>query len=245
MGAEGLSIDNNAETDLELEDLTQILLAVEPIRYTHDGFSWTGGDMGEFSVSFYYKQLMLALNEEKVDPSHKEALKHVWRSWLPSKVKIFGWRLLKDRLATRAQLVKRGILEYNAAGFCAFGCLQIEDTAHLFINCETSRRVWENIAIWLGIEPLGGDDCCSHFLVFLVRLRNKGSLRRIVGIWMGICWSIWQQRNTIIFMDGVRDCEEILYNAKRCSWFWLAIGNKLKRQCCYVYAVGGLLVVLL
>lgn len=152
-------------------------------------------------------------------------------SWMPSKVKIFGWRLLKDKLATRVQLVKRCILGNSDKSLCAFSCMQVEDSHHLFLNCELLRGVCEKILAWIGIEPLVGSNCCNQFTDMVKIMRKHCSPRRAAVIWLGICRCIWKQRNIIIFYNGVGDTEEIVHNAKMFSWWWLVIGNKHKVSC--------------
>lgn len=57
----------------------------------------------------------------------------VWYIHVPIKVSIFAWRLLRDRLPTRTNLVHRGVLPGAAAG-CLSGCGVIETSQHLFIS---------------------------------------------------------------------------------------------------------------
>jgi len=59
----------------------------------------------------------------------------IWHKQVPLKVSIVVWRLLKDRLPTRINLLRRGIVQ--AAGTsCVTGCGFDETTTHLFIHCE-------------------------------------------------------------------------------------------------------------
>ncbi|XP_058727177.1 uncharacterized protein LOC131598612 [Vicia villosa] len=192
---------------------------------------WPLDGSGEFTVRAYYRKL---IKESLVDEDSciiKEALHVVWNSWMPSKVKIFAWRLLKDRLATRVQLVKRNILEDNNTSHCAFGCLIQEDTNHLFLNCIIAKGVWLKICAWLGITQSGEHQCCNHFLQMVEILKRKCSTRRVGVVWAATCWSIWKHRNDKIFNNGVSDIDEIVHKVKMFSWWWLAIGNKQKVSC--------------
>ncbi|PNX74295.1 cysteine-rich receptor-like protein kinase, partial [Trifolium pratense] len=53
---------------------------------------------------------------------------------VPLKVSIFAWRLLRDRLPTRANLITRGVLSPTVAT-CVFGCGAAESAHHLFLSC--------------------------------------------------------------------------------------------------------------
>lgn len=62
----------------------------------------------------------------------------VWKSDLPSKVLIFSWRLLMDKLPTRLNLHRKGVL-----------------TSHLELSCvflfQRSRKCWPRL-----LQVLGG-----------------------------------------------------------------------------------------
>ncbi|MCH83418.1 O-acyltransferase WSD1, partial [Trifolium medium] len=47
---------------------------------------------------------------------------------------IFVWRLLCDRLPTKANLVTRAILSLEAH-YCVSGCGAVESAQHLFLSC--------------------------------------------------------------------------------------------------------------
>lgn len=117
-------LDNlNVEATTELVELQLILAEITPKRYDSDGISWLVGGEGVYAVRDYYCKLIKGSNVMELQADVSDALKVLWQSWMPLKVKIFGWRLLQDRLATRDQLVKRGILENDNGRFCVFGCL--------------------------------------------------------------------------------------------------------------------------
>ncbi|KAK2356229.1 hypothetical protein QL285_093579 [Trifolium repens] len=60
-----------------------------------------------------------------------DAEKLIWHPQVPLKVSIFAWRLLRDRLPTKANVVTRGILS-TAAHQCVSGCGETEYAHHLF-----------------------------------------------------------------------------------------------------------------
>lgn len=62
-----------------------------------DNFVWSLWPGGKFSVKSCYKGLRkLEEEEDEVDPESKEAAIRIWKSKVPSKIKIFGWRMLLD-----------------------------------------------------------------------------------------------------------------------------------------------------
>ncbi|GAU44198.1 hypothetical protein TSUD_373340 [Trifolium subterraneum] len=57
----------------------------------------------------------------------------IWHTQVPLKVSIFAWRLLRDRLPTKANLVTRGIIS-SEAHYCVSGCGVVESAQHLFLS---------------------------------------------------------------------------------------------------------------
>jgi hypothetical protein len=73
----------------------------------------------------------------------------LWGDDVPSKISVFGWRLLLQRLPTRAALNCSGVLLNSHNLTCIFCFLNIEDSAHLFL-CSFSKGVWEAVSRWIG-----------------------------------------------------------------------------------------------
>ncbi|MCI42488.1 70 kDa peptidyl-prolyl isomerase, partial [Trifolium medium] len=79
-----------------------------------------------YSVRGAY-QLLTAQDSVILDTSHDR----IWHRQVPLKVSIFAWRLSRDKLPTKDNLVTRGILS-PAAHFCVSGCGAVESAQHLF-----------------------------------------------------------------------------------------------------------------
>jgi hypothetical protein len=58
----------------------------------------------------------------------------LWLKQISLKVNIFIWRLFMNRLATKMNLFRRNILDYNDS-FCSTSCEFLEDQDHLFLSC--------------------------------------------------------------------------------------------------------------
>jgi hypothetical protein len=82
------------------------------------------------------------------------------------KVTIFVWRLLRDKLPTKANLVARGILS-PATHICIFGCGEVESAHHLFISCGTFGSLWALVRSWIGIPVVEYTSLLrDHFVQF-------------------------------------------------------------------------------
>ncbi|KAK2363998.1 hypothetical protein QL285_088919 [Trifolium repens] len=65
----------------------------------------------------------------------------IWHRHAPLKVSIFAWRLLRDRLPTKENMVACGIITPNAY-LCASGCGDIESAHRLFLSCSFFGSLW-------------------------------------------------------------------------------------------------------
>jgi len=58
----------------------------------------------------------------------------LWHKDVPLKVVLFAWRLFRDRLPTKDNLFRRGVLDHNSME-CVAGYGSIESSAHLLLHC--------------------------------------------------------------------------------------------------------------
>jgi len=149
----------------------------------------------------------------------------VWHKHVPLKVSIFAWRLVKNRLPTRANLVHRGILLDAGAG-CLCGCGDTETTQHLFISCDFYGTLWSQVRAWLGV--LGPDSFTvpDHFYQFT---HSAGGGRATCSfmqlVWLISAWIIWNDCNQRLFNNLGSSIDQLLDKVKRCSLWWLKANN--------------------
>lgn len=119
----------------------------------------------------------------------------IWRCDVPSKVHILVWKVLLNRLQTRDTLVRRGIIVNEFERGCGLCFFEEETVNHLFCQCRTTRRVWEAILQWLGVNRFCEEDVNSHFISFGMGLKGR-KLRKVKYlVWMAVVWALWHERN--------------------------------------------------
>jgi hypothetical protein len=64
---------------------------------------------------------------------------------------ILAWRLLRDRLSTRLNLLHRGIIT-DADTSCVSGCGYDESVDQLFLHCNFFGAIWYQVRLWLGFS---------------------------------------------------------------------------------------------
>ncbi|KAK2409335.1 hypothetical protein QL285_044766 [Trifolium repens] len=87
----------------------------------------------------------------------------IWHPQVPLKVYIFVWRLLRDRLPTKANLVTRGILS-PTVHLCVSGCGPAETAQHLFISYSTFSFLWALVRLRIGFSSVDTISLHDHFV---------------------------------------------------------------------------------
>lgn len=122
-------------------ELSNILVQV---RLDHvvidDGFRWFSNCEGKYVVS---EGAVL------IEDSLKSCI-FLWQMCVPSNILLFGWRCIKNRLATYEQLLIRGISHCGSRGMRVFCINSVESLNHFLVTCPFATLVWEKLLMWLG-----------------------------------------------------------------------------------------------
>nr|GFA62830.1 RNA-directed DNA polymerase, eukaryota [Tanacetum cinerariifolium] len=81
-------------------------------------------------------------------PSSNEATR--WAKYVPIKVNVFAWRAHLDRLLTRDNLAKRGVIMDSS--LCSICGLFLENAQHLFFGCGLARSIAIRICHWWNLN---------------------------------------------------------------------------------------------
>jgi hypothetical protein len=166
-----------------------------------------------------YRSLLHSLELPEFDTATVSALKSVWLNNVPSKVSIFGWRLLLEKLPTREALFNKGILTSNHERCCVFCFKEPEDINHIFFNCNVSGEVWSTIFRWMGdqVNPCGS--ICDHFLLSGDSLKAINNKRSRHVIWLATTWYLWRKRNNTIFRGEFVNISSFVEQIMYIAWF--------------------------
>lgn len=160
-------------------------------RNLPDRLIWHYEKSGFFSVRSGYRLAQEEALQQHASSSSFEVLKSwwagVWKLNLPSKIKIFLWRLCLNKLPTRENLLARGLDIHNSCSFCGrYG----ESCIHIFWDCKNFRRLWARSkfdSLW---SPSNGADIFD----ILCRLKDlvSGDDFEFIVVLM---WGVWFLRN--------------------------------------------------
>jgi len=99
--------------------------------------------------SAYLKLEESVLSEDRWGEEEKQVFKNMWKSAAPSKVVVFGWRMLLNRIPTRDNLELRNVLSSEGSSLCVMCNLKVESALHLFVHCDVACSVWLKLMSWL------------------------------------------------------------------------------------------------
>ncbi|XP_045797738.1 uncharacterized protein LOC123891913 [Trifolium pratense] len=105
----------------------------------------------------------------------------IWHPQVPLKVSIFAWRLLRDRLPTKTNLVIRGIIS-SSAQVCVAGCGEAESAHHLFISCSFFGSLWALVCTWIDISLTDSSTIRDHFVHFTSSLGGSRARRSFLQL---------------------------------------------------------------
>ena len=142
-----------------------------------DTWRWLLDPIHGYTVKRAYS--FLTSTGDMVDRSNVD---DVWHKHIPSKVSLLAWRLFRNRIPTKDNLVHRGVLPSTDMS-CVFGCGSSESAVHLFIHCSFSGTLWALVSNWLSISFVHPSELRHHFILNYISrlfgLLQFGSFGRI------------------------------------------------------------------
>jgi len=156
----------------------------------HDTWRWYLDPTHGYSVRVAYR--FITTYGEPSDSIHDD---NVWHRLIPANVSLFVWRLLRNRLPTKDNLVRRRVLPLDSA-VCVSGCGEQKSANHLFLKCVHLSSIWSQVWLWLGISSVLPGDIRHHLRQF----SNMAGLPRATYIfmkiiWFASVWVLWKERN--------------------------------------------------
>jgi len=171
----------------EEESVTECTVLLHDIvlqDHTCDRWRWLLDPINGCSVKDTYHYLT------SVDaPPDQGLFDYVWHKQVPLKVSLFSWRLLRNRLPTKDNLVRWHIIAEDNT--CVGECGSLETANHLLFRCDPFSSIWFAVLQWLGLSFVAPDRCRTHFIQFghLAGLPSSSYLF-LQLIWMACVWVI-------------------------------------------------------
>ncbi|GKA00426.1 RNA-directed DNA polymerase, eukaryota, reverse transcriptase zinc-binding domain protein [Tanacetum coccineum] len=193
-------------------------LANYSLNDSEDVWSWSIG-----KSSFTVKT-----TREHIDQRYlpNDGMETRWNRFLPKKINIFIWRVLRDRLPTRWNLSRKGIDVDSLS--CPFLMLwNLETIQHSMWFCSLATTVWHRIFVWLHISPpnlSNLQDLYSWIDDLHISSSRKIILETICDV---VLWTLWNFRNETIFGSTPPKRCILIDKILDFSYSWYSTRNKL------------------
>jgi hypothetical protein len=131
----------------------QILSIPISQRSPEDKLIWHWEKDGDYSVRSTYHLLKDQCNPNLAESSSshlKQLWKEIWKAPVSNKIKTFLWRLSKNILPIRENLLKKGILLDPIYPICHN---EVESMDHLFLFCDFAKVTWFSSPLGAHISP--------------------------------------------------------------------------------------------
>jgi len=169
-----------------------------------------------YTVRSVYKFLNDNVTVDKAMP-----VSSLWHKNVPLKVVIFAWRMFRDRLPTKDNLLRRHVINVDAQS-CVGECGEMETSPRLFLHGDFFGSVWNFILRWLGINSVMSCDVSSHFNQFsFIGGAAKSKQYILQAIWFATVWQIWKERNNRVFNDKNCTLQQVVDKNKSTTFMWL------------------------
>jgi hypothetical protein len=173
----------------DVEAITNISLST---RHQDDYWAWFHEKSGVFSVRTAYRMLITDRSLENrtcrsnISVEEKEWTT-LWGIKVPSKIRVFLWRLARSSLPSKDVLHHKHMADNNACSICGAA----DSWRHSLIECNMARCVWalEDEAITEHICENPAQDPKSWLVAMMSSLSQEELVRVSVTL-----WAIWYAR---------------------------------------------------
>jgi hypothetical protein len=164
-----------------------MLYPISFFKAPSDRWVWLPNSLGGYSVRGAYQLLTITDT-----PLADSAAAMIWHNQVPLKVSVFAWRLLRERLPTKSNLVTRGVISSEASQ-CISDCGSIETTQHLFLACCGFSSLWPMVRHWLGFMGVDTNVLSDHFLQFVYSTGGGKSKGVVLSVQLApVCMSLME-----------------------------------------------------
>ncbi|XP_028215132.1 uncharacterized protein LOC114397238 [Glycine soja] len=207
------------ENDIAVQFMEEIS-SIPIQRHSKDSMVWLAEPHGHYTTKSAYK----FYTKPSTTNSDGKIYSIIWKLKIPPRVAVFCWRLLKNRLPTKDNLLRRNItIQDQKCPLC--GNAQ-EDVGHLFFNCNLTKGLWWESMRWIRVVgPLPSHPKC-HFTQLCEGFGNPVYQDIRGGWWSALTSSIWHHRNNLIFQGRPFDPYKVMDHAIYLVWSWFKAKDK-------------------
>lgn len=190
-----------------LPEFAERIQCIKPRRSgAEDRFIWQPLPSGIYSTRSGYNSMINSSQRCNVSRPIVEFdwIKDIWSTSCSPKMRMFLWSMVQEALSLGENLQRRGI---NVDVKCP-RCKSDESAIHTFFLCPFAKKVWSKIPLKEAVHIAATENLKSVMIRFrsMVCLPPSGVPNAILP-W--VCWSIWKDRNSLIFEGECAQPEDI------------------------------------
>ncbi|KAL5191636.1 putative ribonuclease H protein [Glycine soja] len=144
------------ESDLAVNFMEEIS-SIHIQRHVKDIMTWKADPSGVYSTKSAYKLMITP----STPTSELRSSTLLWKLKIPPKAAVFTWRLLKDRLPTRANLIRGNVIIQDTV--CPLCGLEQKEVGNLFFNCKRIVGLWWESMTWVQAQGTLPASPVDHF----------------------------------------------------------------------------------
>ena len=160
-------------------------------KRTEDKIIWPFVPSGNYTVKSGYNFLIKENSSQatsSTNPGLNQALwKNIWEASVPNKVRNFLWRVCKNAIPSKMNLVQRKILTEGTCDHCH---ATSETTLHTLWECPKLSVVWEQDNQW----SFRGNTSFTTFQELVQHVIAEGKDLESFAM---LVWAIWYRRNQV------------------------------------------------
>ncbi|MCI04536.1 putative ribonuclease H protein, partial [Trifolium medium] len=169
------------------------------ITDAEDRWVWKPNEAEGFTVKSMYIVLEgVLLPQSLLNDFESVVLKNISKSAVPSKVCALAWQLCLDRIPTKENLCRRGIVRIDDS-LCSLCGETVETSRHIFLHCRFAADVWYHVNRWLGTMVVLPPDVMMSYGQLVGCGGNKKIRKGFSIVWLAFVWVIWRVRNDRVF----------------------------------------------
>lgn len=111
---------------------------------TQGGHTWKSGIQKVYQVHEVYG-LLSSLHHRPLKDLGNDVSNCLWHIQAQSKTLAFTWKVLLDKIQSRANFINRNISSGSAGSGCLICQLEIESSSHVLLTCGFDYQVWMKI----------------------------------------------------------------------------------------------------
>ncbi|KAK2637920.1 hypothetical protein Ddye_025715 [Dipteronia dyeriana] len=133
--------------------------------------------------------------------------KNFWKLNVPSKIKVFLWKVCHDWIPTNFNLARRRV---HIDGLCSFYKISMETTFHALWECnrlKKTRREWLVQVSAIGVDPNNFFDYIFNYFYKISRDQKE--------LFCVVVWRIWFGRNSHLYGSMPVDLSDTIRWSKK------------------------------